>query len=29
MEEKLSKENTQGDKLGIFKSQAAAVTKKK
>jgi hypothetical protein len=29
MEEKLSKENTQGDKLAIFKSQAAVVTKKK
>ena len=29
MEERLGKENTQGDKLGIFKSQAAAVTKKK
>lgn len=29
MEEKLSKDNTQGDKLAIFKSQAAVVTKKK
>lgn len=29
MEEKLSKDNPQGDKLAIFKSQAAVVTKKK
>ncbi len=29
MEEKLTKDNVQGDKLAIFKSQAAVVSKKK
>lgn len=29
MEERLSKDNTHSDKLAIFKSQAAVVTKKK